>query len=79
MGLLGKEIPVNNLLAIMKHLTILCSYGGTKVDVTQCLSLIASGKLRPQVETGKLSEFPQMLEKLHAGKIKSRIALIPDF
>lgn len=46
-------------------------------DLKQCLSLIASGKLQPQVEKGKLEDFPQILEDLHAGKVKSRIALIP--
>lgn len=47
-------------------------------DLKECLTLISNGKLRPQVETGKLDDFPHILEDLHAGKVKSRIALRPN-
>ena len=76
-GLLSKEITINNFLAVRKHLQILCSYGGTMEDLKQCLKLIASGDLRPQVETGKLADFPKALDDLHHGRVKSRIALVP--
>lgn len=76
-GLLGPELILMNSLAVRKKLTILCSYGGIYEDVVDCLSLISKGKLRPQVETGNLNDFPSVLERLHEGKIKSRIALIP--
>ena len=42
------------------------------------MDLISQGKLRPQVETGNLKDFPTVLESLHEGKIKSRIALVPE-
>jgi len=76
-GLLGADLTLHNNLAVRKKLTILCSYGGIYEDVVDCLDLIAQGKLRPQVETGALNDFPSVLERLHEGKIKSRIALIP--
>jgi propanol-preferring alcohol dehydrogenase len=76
-GLLGPELILMNSLAVRKKLTILCSYGGIYEDVVDCLDLIAQGKLRPQVETGDLKDFPSVLERLHEGKIKSRIALVP--
>ena len=76
-GLLSKEITINNFLAVRKHLQILCSYGGTMEDLKQCLKLIASGDLRPQVDTGKLADFPKALDDLHHGRVKSRIALVP--
>ena len=77
-GLLAPQVSINSFLAVRKHLSILCSYGGTMDDLKQCLTLISEGKLKPQVVTGKLDEFPQVLEDLHAGKVKSRIALRPD-
>lgn len=77
-GLLGPELTLHNSLAVRKKLTILCSYGGIYEDVVDCLDLISQGKLRPQVETGNLKDFPSVLESLHEGKIKSRIALVPE-
>jgi propanol-preferring alcohol dehydrogenase len=70
-------LTLHNALAVRKKLTILCSYGGIYEDVEDCLDLIAKGKLQPQVETGDMEDFPSVLERLHEGKIKSRIALIP--
>jgi propanol-preferring alcohol dehydrogenase len=46
-------------------------------DLKACLSLISEGKLQPQVVKGSLDDFPQILENLHNGKVKSRIALFP--
>ena len=46
-------------------------------DLKQCLKLIASGDLRPQVVNGKLIEFPKALDDLHHGRVRSRIALVP--
>jgi propanol-preferring alcohol dehydrogenase len=77
-GLLGPELVLMNSLAVRKKLTILCSYGGIYEDVADCLNLISEGKLKPQVETGNMDDFPSVLERLHEGNIKSRIALIPS-
>lgn len=46
-------------------------------DLKACLELISSGELRPQVEMGELENFDKVLQDLHSGKIKSRIALVP--
>lgn len=78
-GLLSSELTLNSLTCIRKQLKILCSYGGRAQDLKECLKLIASGSITPQVETGPLSELPRILDDLHHGKIKSRIALIPDW
>lgn len=76
-GLLAPKLELENVLAVRKHLSILCSYGGTMEDLKACLDLIAEAKLRPQVETGKFEDLPKILEDLHAGKVKSRIAIVP--
>lgn len=77
-GLLAPELTIKNLKSVRKHLSILCSYGGTMKDLQECLGLISQGKLHPQVVTGSLDDLPQVLDDLHHGKIKSRIALIPN-
>jgi propanol-preferring alcohol dehydrogenase len=56
---------------------VLFSYGGFMQDLEEALDLVHQGALKPQVETGDLDEFPEVLERLHHGMIKSRIALIP--
>lgn len=46
-------------------------------DLKQCLKLIGSGDLKPQVVNGTLADFPQALDDLHHGKVRGRIALVP--
>lgn len=77
-GLLDPNISFNSVNAVRKQLSILCSYGGTHSDLRASLDLIAKGVIKPQVETGSLADFDKVLADLHAGKIKSRIALVPE-
>ena len=77
-GLLAAELTLYSFLCVRKQLQILCSYGGTMKDLTECLELIAEGVVKPQVVTGSLDDFDKVLQDLHAGKVKSRIALIPS-
>ncbi|KAK5424743.1 hypothetical protein LTR83_000333 [Exophiala xenobiotica] len=77
-GLLNPAISFNSLPAVTKQIDILCSYGGTSSDLEASLDLIAKGVITPQVETGSMKDFPQILDDLHNGKIKSRIALVPE-
>lgn len=77
-GLLNPNLSFHSVEAVRKQLNILCSYGGTHGDLQASLDLVARGVIQPQVETGSLADFPQVLADLHAGKIKSRIALVPE-
>ncbi|OQV01156.1 Alcohol dehydrogenase GroES-like domain-containing protein isoform 2 [Cladophialophora immunda] len=77
-GLLHGELTLPSFVAVRKQLDILCSYGGTVEDLVASLDLISQGIITPQVETGSMADFPHILEDLHAGKIKSRIALVPE-
>jgi propanol-preferring alcohol dehydrogenase len=76
----GTLSPQNNIdmkLCIKKRVSVLFNYGGQYKDVVEVLDLIASKAIKPQVETGDLKDFPAVLQRLHEGKIKSRMALIP--
>ncbi|KAF2095314.1 N-benzyl-3-pyrrolidinol dehydrogenase [Rhizodiscina lignyota] len=77
-GILSPKTQNLNPLCSRKRLSVLYSYGGQRQDLVEALGMIARGQLQPQVEMGKLEDFPKMLEKLHAGEIKSRIALVPS-
>ena len=77
-GLLDPVLTLHSGVAVRKQLNILCSYGGRYSDLEACLDLIAAGIVKPQVVTGNMADFPKILDELHAGKVKSRIALIPE-
>lgn len=59
-----------------KRLNYIFSYGGQVQDLKLVLDLIAKKVIRPQVETGKLEEFPKVLKDLGDGKVKGRVALL---
>lgn len=65
-------------IGIRKRLSIIFTYGGQYRDLVEVLDLIAKGVIQPQVELGKLQDFPKVLKELGEGKIKDRIALVSD-
>ena len=77
-GSLSTETNVDSKLCIKKRLTVLFNYGGQYQDVVDVLALMSKKILRPHVEIGALEDFPKVLQDLHDGKIRSRIALIPQ-
>lgn len=66
------------LLRLAKELTLKSSSYGTKEELGEVLKAIADGVLQPKVETRPLSECAQVLEEMHQGKLKCRVALVPD-
>lgn len=78
-GTLSNETTIDAKLCIKKRLTIVFNYGGQYQDVVEVLDLISKKIVRPQVETGDMKDFPSVLQDLHEGKIKSRMALIPAY
>lgn len=77
-GTLDVENTVNMKVGIRKRLSIIFSYGGQLRDLEDVLDLISKGVIRPQVETGCLEDFPKVLKELCDGKIKGRMALLPE-
>jgi alcohol dehydrogenase, propanol-preferring len=74
-GTLNLHNDVDMKNGIRKRLTINFSYGAKREDLTEALSLIAQEKLNPQVESGRLEDFPRWLTDLCDGKVKARVAL----
>lgn len=77
-GLLSSELAFPTRSVVRRQLNILSSYAGTTADIEACLQLIAKGVLVPQVEEASMEHFPTILHDLHHGKIKGRIALVPE-
>lgn len=61
-----------------KRWSYIFSYGGQVPDLKEVLDLIAKGVIRPQVEPGKLEDFPNVLRDPCDGKVDSRVALVQE-
>lgn len=78
MGTLDTQNTLDMKNGIRKRLSIIFTYGGQRRDLEAALDLISRGVLHPQIEAGRLEDFPQVLDDLHHGKIKARMALVPS-
>lgn len=72
------ENTIHMKIGVRKRLSYVFSYGAQVDDLKEVLQLIASGQVRPQVETARLEELPEILTRLGEGKIRSRIALLHE-
>lgn len=75
-GTLDLDNTVHMKVGVRKRLSIIFSYGGQARDLEAVLHLMSKNVLRPQVETGRLQDFPQVLRDLCNGKVKGRMALL---
>ena len=71
------QLILISIPAVMKNLTIHCSYSGTRADLEKCLELITQGVLTPAIQEHKLDNFLGVLKDLDAGKHTKRIVLVP--
>ena len=65
-------------MGIRKRLAFIFSYGGQREDLEELLGLMSKKVINPQVETGRLEDFPKVLQDLCDGKVKARMALTPE-
>ena len=77
-GIEAPTIAVNSMKAMAKDLTYRNSFIGTKAELVEVLQIIADGMLKPKVETRPMSECLQVLEDMREGKLRARVALVPD-
>ncbi|KAK5400867.1 hypothetical protein LTR06_011178 [Exophiala xenobiotica] len=77
-GTLDTENTIGMKIGIRKRLTINFTYGGQIRDLKEVLELISMGVVQRQVETAGLKEFPVILKDLYDGKVKARVALVPQ-
>ncbi|KAK4149217.1 chaperonin 10-like protein [Chaetomidium leptoderma] len=77
-GSIDAENTVHMKTGTRKRLSYIFSYGGQVGDLKEVLDLIAKGVIRPQVQPGKLADFPTVLKNLEDGKIEGRVALLQD-
>ncbi len=76
-GLASVGGPLLGLRDIVDEIAVLGSFWGTKRELATVLDLIARGIVRPRVETHPLEEILTWVERLRAGQVESRVALVP--
>lgn len=77
-GTLNPDNVIHMKVGTRKRLSFIFTYGGQYQDLVECLNLIAMGTIYPQVETGHIKDFPDVLQRLCEGKIKARMALLHE-
>ncbi|KAK5655054.1 hypothetical protein OQA88_5953 [Cercophora sp. LCS_1] len=75
-GSIDAENTVHMKIGTRKRLSYVFTYGGQVSDLKEVLQLISKGVIRPQVQAGKLEDFPTVLKSLEEGKVECRVALI---
>ena len=77
-GLMGKQLNATPMATMMKNLTLKTAYWGCKGELAEILEAIAGGKLEVLVQERPMSEINHLMLEMQEGKVKNRVALIPD-
>ncbi|EPQ56681.1 alcohol dehydogenase [Gloeophyllum trabeum ATCC 11539] len=76
MGSSTMALPI--LPSALKEVTVKSSFWGCKGELKEVLEAVRGGLVRPHVETRPLSDCGTVLKEMMAGKLKGRVALVPD-
>ncbi len=76
-GVGNGQAAIQTAALITYQIRVQGTFWGTHAELEAVYELIKSGKVCPNVETAPLKEVNHWLEELHAGRVKSRIALLP--
>ena len=77
-GTLDRDNTLHMKIGIRKRLSIIFTYGGQYRDIVDVLDCISQGVLNPQVEIGEFEKYDEIMKQLCAGKIESRMAILPN-
>lgn len=76
-GLGSPLVPFQPMIVASYEIRVQGSFWGTSVELKEVLRYIAEGRIKPQVETGKLADVNHWIDELKQGRVKSRMALMP--
>ena len=77
-GMAADTAQINTYPLIFKEMSIEGSQGSTTDDLRDCLELLASGELDPEIHTCKFEEIGEGIEKLRRGEVSGRLVCIYD-
>lgn len=78
--LVGLGSPMGPLLAYRfgaQEISILGAFWGTRAELVDCLDLVQLQKVKPAVEVHALDGVNEQIERLQAGEVLGRVALVP--
>lgn len=76
-GLGSLTVPLMPMIVAANEIRVQGSFWGTSMELKEVLRYIADGKIRPQVDTGKLEDINHWIDELKHGRVRSRMALLP--
>jgi len=76
MGLTDGPIPLDPMSLILGQRQLRGSSQDERSDLYEALQLVASGKVKPVIETYPLDEVNAVRERLEAGKVRYRAVLL---
>ncbi|KZT21172.1 alcohol dehydogenase [Neolentinus lepideus HHB14362 ss-1] len=76
-GLGANTVALPSVPSAQKELTVKSTLWGRKSELKEVLQAVKEGLIRPHVETRPLHECGAVLEEMAAGKLQTRVALIP--
>lgn len=74
-GLPPGEFPTPLFDVVANCITIRGSFVGTRIDMAEALAFAAEGKVKADIELQPLSAINDVLERLHDGKVASRVVI----
>jgi alcohol dehydrogenase, propanol-preferring len=77
-GLHSPHLPLSSYALVNLQLHVHGTFWGTRQELQEVLQLLAGGKVRPEVQTGQIKDVNHWLEELKAGRVRSRVALLPE-
>jgi propanol-preferring alcohol dehydrogenase len=77
-GMASDKSTIYTYSMIFKELTFVGSQGSTTDDLRDCLELLASGELDPEIHTCKFEEIGEGIERLRRGEINGRLVCLYD-
>ena len=77
-GMAKDFAEINTMAMITKHVTLVGSIGGDVDDIADCLALMATGQLKPNIETIRFEQIGEGIERLARGEVKGRLVAVYD-
>lgn len=74
-GLPPGDFPLPLFDVVAQCITVRGSFVGTREDMAEALAFAAAGKVKADIERQPLSAINQVFERLHQGKVASRVVL----
>jgi len=76
-GLGSLQVPFMPMIVASYEIRVQGAFWGTSTELRDVLRYISEGRIKPQVDTGKIEDVSHWIEELKNGRVKSRMALMP--